>query len=402
MSAFRRKLPDAAQLRVPDGSLWAKLPMIAGTIGLLGLGATFALGMDDEPQLYHSYLVAFLYFLSFALGALFFVLTQFAARSGWVIVVRRFAETLMATLPVFALLFIPVLLGMETLYHHWLHPAEGDTILQGKLAYLNAPGFLVRALVYFVLWSGLAVFFYRNSVQQDQTGDIVHTGRMQWMSYPGIAIFALTCTFAAVDWNMSLDPHWFSTMFGVYYFAGCCIGMFALMSVLTLFGIQSGLFKGCVDQEHMHDLGKYTFAFTVFWAYIAFSQYFLIWYANIPEETMWFEHRLHGSWGTVGQVLVLGHFALPFLFLLPRTIKRHPKLMLLGAFWMLALHFVDLHWQIMPLIHPEGFSLNVLDITALLGVGGIFFAAFGYLLKRQAVIPVRDPRLDESLAHVNF
>ena len=414
MSAHKRAMPDAASLRVPENSLWAKLPMLGFGIGIAGLAVAFGMGMtsdEGKTQLFHSYLVSYLYWLSIALGGLFFVTIQFAARAGNGVTVRRMAENIAMTLPFFALLFIPIVLAMSMtiagphgdayiLYDHWLHPH--DEIVQGKSGYLNRGFFMIRLAVYFIVWCGLAVFFYRNSTAQDQTGDISHTAKMQAVSYPAIALFAITMTFASIDWIMSLDPHWYSTMFGVYYFAGSTVSMFAFMSFVCLRGVKSGIFQGTVDQEHIHDLGKWTFAFTVFWSYIAFSQYFLIWYANMPEETLWFAERLHGSWLRVAQVLIVGHFAVPFLFLLPRTVKRNSIGLTLGAIWLLALHWVDLHWVIMPQIHPEGFALTTADVATFVGVGGIFIGAFGMFLKKQSVIPLKDPRLHESLAFENF
>ena len=397
MGSFHRKLPEPVALTTA-GTVWAKLPVIGLVMAAIGLGGAAAMGWGSK-QFLHSYLVAYMYGLSLALGALFFVLIQFATRAGWSVTVRRIAENLALTLPVLFVLFLPIFLGMDTLFEHWLHPH--DSIVQGKVAYLNKGSFLIRAAVYFVIWCGMAAFYWKHSTKQDTTGDIEHTRKMQAFSYPGIILFTLSLTFASFDWVMSLDPHWFSTMFGVYYFAGSVVGMFALMSVLTLLAIRTGLLRGVVDQEHMHDLGKFTFAFTVFWTYIAFSQYFLIWYANIPEETMWYAHRLHGSWMTMGKFMLVGHFILPFLFLIPRTVKRHPLGLLFGATWMLGLHFLDLHWQIMPVIHEE-FSFHAMDALTLLGVCGAMLAGFGYFLSKASVVPLKDPRLHEALNPENF
>lgn len=278
MGGHHRTMPSAEDFALKGQGLLAKLPVIGGVVGIGGIAGALALGDGFHGnQFAFSYLTAFMYWLSLALGALFFVLTQFATRAGWSVLVRRLAETIAATLPVFALLFIPILLGMHTLYHHWLEPG-GDPMLLAKSGYLNETFFLVRTGIYFVAWSGLATYFYKHSTRQDQSGDLEHTRKMQARSYPGIAIFGLTVTFAAIDWMKSLDPHWYSTMWGVYYFAGCMVGFFTFFGLVVLAMTRKGAdaFHGAVTDEHRHDIGKYTFGFVVFWAYIAFSQYFLI------------------------------------------------------------------------------------------------------------------------------
>ena len=309
----------------------------------------------------------------------------------------------MWTLPIFVLLFIPVVLGMSELYH-WTDAehVSHDPILQGKEPWLNRGFFLIRAGFYFLLWIGMATWFRAGSVRQDETGDESLTRSRIFFAGPSIAIFALSTTFAAFDWAMSLDPHWYSTMFGVYYFAGCLVAIFATLYILAFFLDRAGYLRDVVTVEHRHDLGKLLFAFTVFWTYIAFSQFFLIWYANIPEETLWYLHRLEGSWRAVTLFLSIGHFAVPFLFLMPRTIKRQKTLLLIGACWMLFMHLLDMHWLVMPNLHAEGFHLSLLDLTTLLAVGGVFVGGLGWALCRSKLIPIRDPRVRESLSFENM
>ncbi len=405
---------------LPRGHRWHKLPLIFALLGVGGLGVSLALkGSAPKGQFAFSYLVAFLFFLSIALGALFFVLVQFASRAGWSIVVRRLAENMMATLPLFALLFIPVLLSMHSLYHHWTDTAAvaRDPNLVHKSPWLNEDFFKIRAGIYLLSWALLAIYYYRKSVRQDTTGDPRTTRVLEIVSAPGIVVFALTASFASFDWMMSIDPHWYSTIWGVYFFAGCMVSVFAMLIIVTvLLGRGDALKRKVINQEHLHDLGKLLFAFTCFWAYIAFSQFMLYWYGNIPEETIFFAKRWyvvpHGagatqqwvesSWKYVTILLALGHFAVPFLFLLPRTVKRHGGLMMIGAFWMLAMHLVDTYWLIMPNLHAHGFRFHLLDVTTLIGVGGIFLAGFFWLLRGCALIPLRDPRLPESLQFENF
>jgi hypothetical protein len=221
------------------------------------------------------------------------------------------------------------------------------------------------------------------------------------VSAPALAVFAVTLTGAAVDWVMSLDPHWYSTIFGVYFFAGCVLGNFAFLALLASALRNAGLLREFITIEHLHDLGKLLFGFTVFWAYIAFCQFFLIWYGNIPEETVWYIHRAEGSWKTASLVLGVGHFGLPFLYLIARKTKRRPALLVAGASWLLAMHFLDLYWLVMPILHAHGPAPSLLDLTTFLGVGGLFVAVIGLRLRRHAMVPLRDPKLARSLSFEN-
>jgi hypothetical protein len=390
------------QATIPPGHSWNRLPIVGGALFLLGAVACAILGAGNPKQLYFSWLVSFLFFLSLALGALFFVLIQYAAQGGWGIVLRRIGETSFATIPVMAALFVPVLLGMRDLYS-WSVPgaAEHDALLRWKEPFLNVPFFLIRAGVYFACWSFIALLYYRLSRAQDATGDQAVSARLRRLAGPAIIVLALTQTFASVDWIMSLTPHWYSTIFGVYFFAGSFVGFIALLSVVTVAMRRAGLLDTVISAEHLHDVGKLLFAFTAFWAYIAFSQFFLIWYANLPEETIWFKARLEGSWKAVSILLMAGHFGIPFLYLMGRTVKRRGWTLALGGTWLLVMHFVDLYWQVMPTLHPEGVRPSSLDAAAFVAVGGCFIGVAGWLMRRQALVPLRDPRLAESLAFEN-
>lgn len=387
------------------GDHWfGKLPVVGGVLGVLGLGASLVLGMADKEQFFFSYHVAFMYFLSIALGAFFFVIVQFAAKAGWSVLLRRVAENLAGTLPLFVILGIPLALGVHTLFHHWTAETvrQTDPLVIHKSPYLNEPFFYGRMAFYFIVWAVLSFLFRSQSVGQDHSGVVGVTKRLQNLSYPSIFLFAITITFASVDWIMTMDPHWYSTMFGVYYFAGAVLAIYATLVVLAMALQSHAGFGKIFNVEHFHDVGKLMFAHTAFWAYIAFSQYFLIWYANIPEETLFFKHRLEGSWFGASVALAVGHFVIPFLFLLPSKMKRNRAVLLMGAVWMLIVHLLDIYWMIMPVHHHHGVHLSVMDLTTFVGVGGIFFAAFGVLMKRSKIIPTRDPRLNESLAFENI
>ncbi len=325
------------EISLPEG--WKNLPIIAGITGIVALIASFFLGQHSE-QFAFSYLTAFFYWLTVALGGLFFVLTHYLARSGWSVVVRRLAEHVMATLPMFVLLFIPVALGMHSLYH-WTH-AEAvahDPLLQHKAIYLNEKFFLFRAGVYFLVWTVLAIYYWRQSTRQDSDGESAITKRLATLSAPSMVLFAVTLTFASFDWLMSLEPHWFSTIFGVYVFSGCVVAIFALLILLVLQLKASGAMTQVVTWEHFHDMGKMLFGFMVFWAYIGFSQFMLIWYANIPEETFWFELRWDDpGWRHASIFLAAGHFVAPFFFLISQPVKRNRVSLPIGAVLLLFIH----------------------------------------------------------------
>jgi len=261
--------------------------------------------------------------------------------------------------------------------------------------------FTVRAALYFASWIGLAFWYSRRSSDQDRTGDIPTTLRLIRTSGPALFVFAFTVSFAGIDWVMSLDPHWYSTMFGVYFFSGALVAIFATLSLVSVGLSRTGLLRGALTVEHLHDLGKLLFAFTVFWAYIGFSQYFLIWYGNIPEETAFFLHRAEGSWRAVTAFLAWGHFAVPFFFLMSRSVKRRQGLLVAGSVWLLAMHYVDVYWLVMPVHHPQGLTPRLLDVSTFVGVGGLVVAVVGRALTRHALVPVRDPRLAESLGFEN-
>ena len=391
------------QASIPPGHPWNRLPVIAAVCAVLGAVACAILGAGNPQQFFFSWLVSFLFFLSLALGALFFVLIQYATQGGWGVVLRRIGETVFITLPVMAALFVPVVLGLHDLYE-WSHAdaIEHDALLRWKAPFLNVPFFLIRAAVYFVSWSFIAVLYYRGSSGQDVTGDPAVSARLRKFAGPAIIVLALTQTFASIDWIMSLSPHWYSTMFGVYFFAGSWVGFIALLCVVVPALRGAGLLETVISPEHLQDIGKFLFAFTAFWAYIAFSQYFLMWYGNMPEETIFYKARMEGSWLTVSLILMFGHFFAPFFYLMGRSVKRNGVTLAVGGAWILAMHYVDLYWQVMPTLHPEGLSPSLLDVAAFLAVGGCFVAAAGWLMRRNALVPLRDPRLAESLAFENF
>jgi hypothetical protein len=391
----------ANELRVPAGHPLQRLPLLGAALTFAGAVPLLIFGGADPERFFAAWLVAFFFFLSVALGCLYFVLIHTAMHGTWGLVVRRFAENAAATLPLFAVLFLPVAFGLHTLYH-WSHAdaVAHDALLQLKAPYLNERFFLIRAASYFAVWCGIALWFRSVSRRQDRGDGQAHATTLKRWSGALLIPLALTHTFAAFDWVMSLAPHWYSTIFGVYAFAGGLVAGFALITLASVGLRRAGLVPG-LTQEHLHDLGKLLFAFTVFWAYIAFSQFFLIWYGNIPEETVFYRIRLAGGFRLLTVALAVGHFVLPFFFLLPRSIKRKPATLVGAALWLLAMHLLDVYWLVIPSVEGLGARPHVVDAAALLAVGGAFVAAFGWLMVRSPLVPKGDPRLQESLAFEN-
>ncbi|HEX2164426.1 MAG TPA: hypothetical protein VHM02_10795 [Thermoanaerobaculia bacterium] len=399
--------PSATEVTLPKRHPLARLVWPAAIAGVVLVAAVAFLAGGDPQRVWGGYLVAYLYFLTLSLGGLFFVLALHACRAGWGVVVRRLAEHLAATLPVFALLFVPLAFAAPHLFS-WFSPEarQADHLLSLKAPYLDPGFFWARAAVYLVAWSLLGWWFRRASLAQDASGEPRATRRMQTVAAPAIVVYALTFTFAAFDWVMSLDPHWYSTIFGVYLFAGAAVGVCAVLSLAAMWlerpaGGARGPLAGLVTIEHYHDLGKLLLAFVVFWAYVAFSQFMLIWYGNIPEETLWFFHRWEHGWKPVSIALAVGHFGLPFFVLLLRVVKRRRPLLAAISVWMLVVHYLDLYWLIVPALSPESPAPRLADLVAFAGVGAVWLAAWGWLLAGRAAVPVADPRLAESLSFEN-
>jgi hypothetical protein len=384
----------------------------AQVVGVVGLVAAVVLGYfanDDFRRFFYSYLIGYVFFLAIALGGLFFVLLQHATKAGWSVTVRRIAEWFASSLPLMAVLSVPILAAVIA-GHGSLYPwaVKDWGVDKGFKGWWLGRGFFVgRAVVYLAVWSWLGTWYWKQSVKQDQTGDIELTRRMQWWAPLGLLLFGLTLTFAAWDWIMSLDPVWYSTIFGVYYFAGCAVALFASL-ILTVRLLQGhGLLLKSVTTEHFHDLGKFLFGFTFFWGYIAFSQFMLQWYGNIPDETGWFLR--HGAstasandFSPVVIALLFGHFLLPFGGLLSRHAKRNPAALTFWAVWMLTFCWLDVFWLIMPQFDDGAYHLGLIDLAVLVGIGGIFVAFVVRRAAHDSVRVMRDPRLPDSLAFQNF
>ncbi len=388
-----------------DEALWNKIRNVLLLVAVVGWAASAYGWAADGYNFYGSYLVNFMFWLTIGWGAAFFVAVQHITTAAWSVTVRRIMENVMITLPVMAFLFIPVAVGIPTLYE-WAQPGyfdiEHNPNLQFKALFFSAPLYVARVVTYFFVWSALAVVLYQNSVAQDQGPSEEARRNLRWWSAPGVLVLTATVTMASVDWIMSLDPHWYSTIFGIYVFSGGALAFIALVTLVALALRKAGYLRETITIEHYHDLGKWMFALTVWWAYIAFSQYLLIWYADLPEETVFFKHRMEGTWIYLSALLLVGHFIVPFLALLSRAAKRNLAVLGLTAFWILVIHGMDLHWLILPSVHPHNFHIQWLDVTTFLATGGVFGLAFWRRFRRRAMVPAGDVRLPESLAHHNI
>lgn len=368
-------------------------------VSLIGLST-------DAPQFFYSYFIGWVSCLAISVGGLFFLFFHHLTKASWNVVVRRANEALVWTFPLLMLLGIPILFGMHDIYH-WTHEElyvggpKYDEIIAGKRAYLNTPFWIARVVGYFVLWTFIAYKFYTISVRSDVEGAGDMSARFRKVSAWGLPLTAVATAFASYDLVMSTDPHWFSTIFGIYFFIGGILGAVCLMVLLyTSMQRLGGMLDGVVTKDHYHDLGKYMFGFTVFWAYIAFSQYMLIWYAGIPEETIFYKHRLMHGWEWNSAFLLAFHFVIPFIVLLPRFTKRSIPVLSTMAVWLLGMHWFDMHWVIAP-THDTPHIFHWLDLTLGLGLFLVFVGTIIYRMTRHSLVPQNDPYLSDSLHFEN-
>ena len=367
-------------------------------VGVIGLVAAAAGAFVNPGQFFHAYLLAYLFWLAAALGGLALLMLQHLSGGGWGVVLRRTFEAAARTLPWMALLFVPLVFGLRDLYP-WTDAAmvAEDKILREKALYLNTPFFLARAAACFAVWIGLALLLTRWSAEQDRSGDPGAAVRMRNTSAVGMVLYFLTMTVAAIDWAMSLEPHWFSTMYGFLFVIGqALMGLSMAILVARKLSRETPM-SGVFNAGHFHDFGKLLFAFTMVWAYLSFSQFLIIWSANLPEEIPWYQHRLSHGWEYIGLALVAFHFAVPFIVLLSRRSKRNAALLAGMAAWLIVARFLDLFFLIGPEAYPNGLGFHWLDLAAPVGLGGVWVALFLSNLKSRPLLPLRDPGLENAL-----
>jgi hypothetical protein len=383
------------------------IPELAGLqrrLFLLGAGgaAVSLVGLFLNPrQFFQSYLMAYMLCLGVTLGCLALGMVHQLSGGAWGVVIRRPIGAAARVLPVMTAMFLPIALGMRQLYV-WTDPALvlHDEVLQHKHLYLNTPFFLVRAAVYFLVWNATSYFLNAWSLEQDRTANPRLARRMQMLSGGGLLAYGLTITFASFDWLMSLEPHWFSTIYGVLILGGQGLSALAFLIIVIVWLSRRPPLDRIVAASHFHDLGNLMLAFVMLWAYFSFSQYLIIWSGNLPAEIGWYLHRLQTGWRAVGLVLILFHFAAPFVVLLSRRVKREPELLVKVAVGILIVRLIDLFWLIAPEFHQDGIAVSWLDLVLPLTLGSVWLGCFVRQLRGRAILPVHDPEFDEALGRI--
>lgn len=374
---------------------------IAIVLAIVGL-------LVDREQFFKSYLLAYMFWIGLTVGSLGLLMMQHMSGGAWGMVIRRNCEAATRVFPVMALLFVPVIIGMKTLYiwaqdaSHWT-PEQHEIIDQKAQYYLNVKFFLVRVVIYFIIWILFSRLLSKFSREQDETGNRFLTKTMSKISGPGLVICGIMITFAVIDWTMSLDPTWFSTIWGILFIGGQLLSAMAFSIIVLAVLSNGGPLAGLIKPAHFHDLGKLTLAFVLLWAYFSVSQLIIIWSGNIPEEAKWYTRRLGTSWKVVGLILVLFHFALPYLLLLSRNLKRNPRRLIWLAGWIIIMRYVDLYWLTGPELHGSldgvgrPFTVHWLDIVMWFAIGGIWLWFWAGELRKRPLLPLKDPFLEDAL-----
>jgi hypothetical protein len=373
--------------------------LLAG--GAVGAVISLAGWFIEPTQFFQSYLMAYMLCLGVTLGCLALGMIHQLSGGEWGVLIRRPIGAASRVIPIMTVLFLPIVLGMSHLYP-WTNAdlVAHDEALQHKHLYLNVPFFLVRAAFYFLVWNGLAYFLNTWSLEQDKNPDPRIALRMQRLSGFGLLAYGLTITFASFDWLMSLEPHWFSTIYGVLIVGGQGLSALAFLIIVMVWLSRRAPIDAIVVPQHFHDLGNLTLAFVMLWAYFSFSQYLIIWSGNLPAEIAWYLHRLQTGWRFVGLTLVIFHFAVPFVVLLSRTVKRQPELLVKVAIGILLIRLVDLFWLIAPEFHQHGVSVSWLDVVLPLTLGSLWLGCFVWQLRGRAILPVHDPEFEETLGAI--
>jgi hypothetical protein len=386
---------ETADRQIPELARLQPRFLIAGGVGLLISVIGWFL---DPPQFFHSYLMAYMLVLGATLGCLALAMIHQLSGGGWGVLVRRPMGAASRVLPVLTLLFVPLLFGLSHLYE-WTHSdvVANDPVLRGKALYLNTPFFLIRAVIYFAAWNAVSYALNALSLEQDRTGDPRVARRMQFLSAIGLVVYALTVTFASFDWLMSLEPHWFSTIYGVLIMGGQGLTAMAVLLIALVWLSRRPPLDAIVQRSHFHDLANLMLAFVMLWAYFSFSQYLIIWSGNLPEEIAWYLHRLQAGWRPIAIVLVIAHFFFPFVLLLSRAIKREPQLILKVAAAILVARVIDLFWLVAPELHQTGVRVSWLDVWLPLSLASLWTGLFIWQLRGRAILPVYDPEFGEAV-----
>jgi len=363
-------------------------------VGIAGLGLCAIGGAFARDQFFRSYLIAYLFWLGVALGCLPIVMLYHLTGGAWGSVIRRLLESGTRTLPLMALLFLPLFAGLRRLYE-WARPEQVaiDVTLVHKTPYLNVPFFVVRVFIYFAAWIVFAFYLDKWSSEQDRSGEISISRRFQLLSGPGLVMYGLTVTFASIDWAMSLEAHWFSTIYGMLFMVGQVLAAFAfVIPALAIMATRKPM-ADVLSPGHFNDLGNLMLTFIMLWAYVSFSQFLIIWSGNLAEEIPWYLRRMQNGWEWVALLLLLFHFFVPFLLLLSRAAKQRMQVLSIIAVAVLFMRLVDVYWLVDPAFYPSGPVVHWLDVAATAGVGGVWISAFLWQLKKRPLLPIRDPNL---------
>lgn len=380
-----KKLPDKP----------GKTGLLLIIVGVALIGLSFAVNMQRGLI---NYLIMYMFIVSVSVGSLGIVALEYVVGAVWSTPFRRVSEIFASLIPFLILLVLPVLLGMHDLYH-WTHldVVAADEILTSKSPYLNVRFFMIRAAAYFLLWFLFYTVIIRNSRKQDETGGVDLTKKNIKFSIAFAPVFLITLTFSSIDFMMSLDPHWYSTMYGVYYFAGTLVSALAVMILGSTYLMDKGLLDKRVSSRSYHSMSTLMFGLNIFWAYIAFSQVLLIWYADIPEETVWLLQRWDGNWKIVSLMLLFGHFVIPFLVLISHSAKTNMKTIKIMAVWLLFAHYLDLYWLVMPNYGTHNVSFSWNEIGFPIAAAGMLFFIFSRTAEKVNLMPVKDPKLEQGL-----
>jgi len=380
----------------PNLTRFMRRALIAGVVLILLMIVPW-----NHDRFFEAYLIGWTFWTGIAIGSLALLMLQHLTGGGWGFVIRRILEASTRTLPAMAVLFIPILLGAHSLYHEWMDEAEAQKheAVAFKAKYLNFPFFTVRAVIYFAVWILLAYFLNRWSLAQDRTADNRYTSNMRVLSGPGMVLLIFSVTFASVDWYMSIEPEWFSTIYGFLFVAAWALSAlaFTIAALATL--SKDEPLNRIVAPLHFHDLGKLLLALVMLWAYFAFSQYLIIWSGNLPEEIVWYLKRIPGLWGGTIVAIAILHYAAPFLFLLSRSVKRNPRTLMMIAGLIIVMRMIDLIWMIAPAFGGKNWVW--LDAIALVGFGGLWLAVFTWQLGKRSLIPINDPQYESVVEQMH-
>jgi hypothetical protein len=374
---------------------FGSLPMRMAIAGAVLFVICVAAGMANRSEFFRAYLIGFLFWIGVTLGSLALLMVQHLTGGRWALVIRRILEAGSRTLPLMALAAVPLVAGMQTLYS-WSRPGQTDPVILAKHGYLNPPFFILRMIFFFVIWFGLVYFLNKWSRQEDAGGaGLALWMHMEGLSGIGLVIYGFTVTFASIDWVMSLEPRWFSTIYGLLFMVSQALTAMAFAVIMLVWLSDRKPLSDVVRPAQFQDLGSFLFTFVMLWAYMEFSQFLIIWGGNLSSEIPWYIRRMEGVWGSVGVLLVLLSFFFPLFLLLFRNVKKRPHALLIVAFLVLVMRLVDMFWMVLPAFGGGNAHLSWMDVALPLGMGGIWFAFFLWQLQLMPLLPLHDPRMEE-------